>query len=193
MIQNALPIPVFCALALLLSGCGRKSEKDIHSESKMTFNSPEWNKAAAEDISVRIISVLHRPAGSLSWINEHDLPQLTAEEQEAIAKHGVTGQMEVVYSTARGTGSKEVRVVIIQSGPLITNAHLAVPKSGCAIFIQETGELKPLFTNSPPSALTLEIFQEKKQTTFFFDYPRDRVRSGGAIFWWDENGNWHEL
>ena len=193
MIRNALSIPVFCALALLQSGCGRKSEKDIHSESKMMFNSSEWNKAAAEDISVRIISVFHRPAANLSWINEHDLPQLTAEEQEAIAKHGVTGQMEVVYSTARGSGSKEVRVVINQTGPLTANARLAVPKSGSAIFIHETGELKPLFTNSPPSALILEIFQEKKETTFFLDYPRDRVRSGGAMFWWDEDGHFHEI
>jgi hypothetical protein len=42
-------------------------------------------------------------------------------------------------------------------------------------------------------SLTLEIFQEKKETTFFMDYPRDRVLAGGSIFWWDTNGKWHEL
>jgi hypothetical protein len=57
----------------------------------------------------------------------------------------------------------------------------------------------PPFLHPPPlsgplkGSLTLEIFQEKKETTFFMDYPRDRVLAGGSIFWWDTNGKWHEL
>ncbi len=119
--------------------------------------------------------------------------QLTPEEKKAIEADGVRGQLEVVYTTGRGSGSREVRVVIIQSSPLKENARLPVPESGSAIYIEKEGALKPLSTNFPVSSLTLEIYQEKKETTFFMDYPRDRVRSGGSIFWWDENGKWHEL
>lgn len=177
-----------------LPGCGRKSAKDVNSQSKMVFGSPEWNKAAAEDITVRIIAVLQRPAPRLSWVNEREMLQLTREEKEAIATNGVTGQLEVVYTTGRGgNASREVRVVIIQSGPLKENARVPVPESGSAIYIEKERALKPLFTKFSASSLTLEIYQEKKETTFFMDYPRDRVRSGGSIFWWDENGKWHEL
>lgn len=28
---------------------------------------------------------------------------------------------------------------------------------------------------------------------FFLDYFRDRARYCGAVFWWDENGNWQQL
>lgn len=180
-------------IAAMLMGCGRKSEKDVNSESKMEFGSPQWNKAAVEDISVRIIAVLQRPAPQLSWFNEREMLQLTREEKEAIGTNGVTGQLEVVYTTGRGSGSREVRVVIIQRGPLTTNTRLPVPESGSAIYIERDGTLIPVFTNSLPSSLILEIYQEKRRTTFFMDYPRDRVRSGGAIFWWDENGKWNEL
>ena len=159
----------------------------------MTLNSKEWKNAAAEDISVRIVSVLPRSVPQLSWLNEREMLQLTREEKEAIAANGVTGRLEVVYTAARGSGSKEVRVVIIQKGPLQANARLPVPKSGSAIYIQEEGKLKPFSFNSLASSLTLEIFQEKKETAFFMDYPRDRTRYGGAIFWWDENGKFHEI
>jgi len=180
-------------LAVTVPGCGGKSAKDVNSESKMIFGSSQWNKAAAENISVRIVAVLQRPAPQLSWTNEREMLQLTREEKEAIESNGVTGQLEVVYTTGRGSGSREVRVVIIQSSPLKENARLPVPESGSAIYIEKEGALKPLSTNFPVSSLTLEIYQEKKETTFFMDYPRDRVRSGGSIFWWDENGKWHEL
>jgi hypothetical protein len=181
-------------VVLAVCGCGRQSETDVHSaSSKLAYGSPEWNKKAAEDISVRIVAVLQRPAAKLSWIDEHSLPQLTTEERKAIAASGVTGQMEVVYSTGRGTGSREVRVVIVQGSPLSADAKLRVPESGSYIYIQDGGTLKPLLTNSPASSLTLEIYQQKGETVFFMDYPRDRVRSGGSIFWWDENGHWHML
>ncbi len=189
----ALSLAGFVVLAVALPGCGRKSERDIHSESKMKFQSPEWNKAQATDLTVRTVSVLQRPAPRLAWVNEREMLQLTREEKEAIAASGVTGQLEVVYTAGSGSGSKEVRVVIIQKGPLKANARLPVPSSGSAIYIEKDGTLTPLLTNSPPSALTLEIFQEKKETAFFLDYPRDRTRYGGAVFWWDENGNWHQL
>jgi hypothetical protein len=184
---------VMLVLLSLLPGCGRKSEKDVNSQSQMAIGSSQWNKAAAEDINVRIVAVLQRPASQLSWVNEREMLQLTREEKEAIATNGVTGQLEVVYTTGRGSGSREVRVVIIQSSPLKENGRLHVPESGSAIYIEKEGALQPLSTNFPASSLTLEIFQEKKETTFFMDYPRDRVRAGGSIFWWDANGKWHEL
>ncbi len=181
-------------VAYTLWGCGKQSETDKHAAaSKMSLGSPEWNKAAAEDISVRVVAVLQRPALELSWIDEHGLPQLTAEEKGAIATNGVTGQLEVVYSTGRGSGSREVRVVIIQTSPLSSDAKLPVPESGSFIYIQNGGTLKPLLTNSVVSSLILEIYQQKRETVFFMDYPRDRTRSGGTVFWWDENGKWHEL
>ena len=184
----------YCVLlAVIVLGCRAKSEKDLNSETKMVVGSPQWNKAAAENISVRIVAVLQRPATQLSWINEREMLQLTREEKEAIEANGVTGQLEVVYTTGRGSGSREVRVVIIQTNPLKENARLPVPESGSAIYLEKEGVLKPLSKNFPTSSLTLEIYQEKKETTFFMDYPRDRVRSGGSIFWWDENGKWHEL
>ena len=178
--------------ALLLVGCDKNPAIDPNSQSKMVFGSPEWNKAAAEDISVRVVSVLRQPGKELSWQNEGRVFSLTQEEQEAIKK-SVTGQLQVVYTTGRGSGSREVRVVIIMSGPLKENARLPFPETGSYIYLQEGGALKPLLTNSPPSALTLEIYQEKTNTVFFMDYPRDRVRSGGAIFFWDENGRFHEI
>jgi hypothetical protein len=181
-------------MACTICGCGKQSETDKHAAaSKMSFGSSQWNNAAAEDISVRIVAVLQRPAAQLGWINEHNLPQRTREEKEVIATNGVTGQLEVVYSTGRGSGSREVRVVIIQTSPLTSDVKLPVPESGSSIYIQDGGTLKPLLTNSVASSLTLEIYQQKRETVFFMDYPRDRVRSGGAVFWWDENGKWHEL
>ena len=181
-------------LVCAICGCARQSEADKHSAaSKLAFGSPEWNRQAAEDISVRIVAILQRPSQHLSWWNERELLQLTKEEKDAIVKSGVTGEMEVVYTTGRGSGSGEVRVVIIQTSPLSSDAKLPVPQSGSYIYIQRDGALKPLLTNSAASSLTLEIYQRKRETVFFMDYPRDRVRSGGAVFWWDENGKWHEL
>src|SRR5437016_4020750 len=167
----------YCVLlAVMVLGCRAKSEKDPNSKTKMVVGSPQWNKAAAEDINVRIVAVLQQPALQLSWVNERQMLQLTREEKEATATNGVTGQLEVVYTTGRGSGSREVRVVIIQSSPLKANARLPVPESGSAIYIEKEGVLKPLSTNFLASSLTLEIYQEKKETTFFMDYPRDRVR-----------------
>ena len=176
------------------SGCGGRSERDEHAAaSKPQFGSSEWQEAAAEDISVRIVAVLRRPAETLSWIDEREMLQLTREEKKTVETEGVTGQMEVVYTTGRGSGSHEVRLVIIQCGPLSSNAVLAVPRSGSFIYVQDGGALKPLVTNSVVSSLKLEIYQEKRETAFFMDYPRDRTRYGGAVFWWDENGKWHML
>jgi len=182
------------SILAVMSGCGRVNEKDVNAQSKMVPGSPEWNKAAAEDITVRIMAVLLRPAAQLSWVNERDMLQLTPEEKEEIATNGVTGKLEVVHTTGSGgNASREVRVVIIQSRPLKENARLPVPENGSAIYIEKAGILTPVSTNFFQSSLTLEIFQEKKETTFFMDYPRDRVRAGGAVFWWDESGKWHEL
>jgi hypothetical protein len=181
-------------LVCIICGCSRQSETDKHSAaSKLAFGSPEWNKQAAEDISVRIVAVLQRSSQHLSWSNERDGLQLTKEEKDAIVKSGVTGEMEVVHTTGGGSGSREVRVVIIQTSPLSSDAKLPVPERGSFIYIQRDGMLKPLLTNSAVSSLTLEIYQQKRETVFFMDYPRDRVRSGGAVFWWDENGKWHML
>ena len=146
-----------------------------------------------EDISVRIMAVLQRPSEHLSWTNEQEMLQLNTAEKAAITKSGVTGEMEVVYTTGRGSGSREVRVVIIQNSPLTADTRLPVPENGSFIYIQDGGSLKPLFTNSMPSSLTLQIHQQKGETVFSMDYPRDGVRSGGSIFWWDKNGKWHEL
>ncbi len=175
-----------------VAGCGRRSARDEHAAaSKMRFGSSEWQKAAAEDISVRIVAVLRRPAKTLSWVGEREMLQLTPGEKKGVGTNGLTGHMEVVYTTGRGSGSREVRIVIIQSGPLTSNAVLAVPQSGSSIYVQEGGALKPLVTNSVASSLMLEIYQEKRETAFFMDYPRDRTRYGGAVFWWDEKGQWH--
>jgi hypothetical protein len=162
--------------------------------SQLSFGSSEWNKAAAEDISVGIVAVLQKPSQRLSWLNERGALQLKQEEKDAITKSGVTGEMEVVCSRGgAGSGSREVRVVIIQRSPLNVDVRLPVPASGSFIYIQDGGTLKPLLTNSVASSLTLEIYQHKRETVFFMDCPRDRVRRGGAVFWWDENGKWHEL
>jgi hypothetical protein len=119
--------------------------------------------------------------------------QLTPQEKEAVAKSGVTGELEVVYTAGRGSGSREVRVVIIQTGPLQSAARLLVPTSGSFVYVQESGSLKPLVTNSTPSSLVMEIKQQPRETVFFMDYPRDKTRYGGAIFWWDEKGRFREL
>jgi hypothetical protein len=170
------------------------SERDRHSaESKMVYNSPEWVAAEAEDISVRIVAVLQKPAPQLSWINERQMLQLTPDEKKIIENVGVKGQMEVVSSDGRGSGSKEVRVVIIQSGPLAADARLIVPRNGSAIYLQDGGKLEPLWTNSTPSALQLEIYHLKSSTAFFLDYPRDQTRYGGDIISWNTNGTYHRL
>ena len=185
-----IPIPSLLA-ALLLAGCDKNPAIDPNSQSKMVFGSPEWNKAAAEDIRVHIISVVQLPGEALSW--EDNLDRIVDDEREAIAKAGVTGQLRVVLAQTRGSGSHEVRIVIILSSPLKENARLPVPETGSYTYIQEDATLKPLLTNSAPSALTLEIYQEKTNTVFFMDYPRDRVRCGGGIFLWDGKGHFREI
>jgi hypothetical protein len=194
-IKSSLALILAVSLGMIFADYSNsESELDIHSqESKIVYGSPEWNKAAKENISVRIVSVLQRPDSQLSWINERDLLQLKPEEKEAIRSRGVKGQLEVVSTDGRGSGLREVRMVIIQGSPLKQNARLPVPESGSAIYIENGGKLEPLFTNSTPSALTLEIYQDKTDTIFFMDYPRDRVRCGGGMFRWDENGNFHGI
>ena len=177
--------------ALWLVGCHKNPPIDPNSQSKLVFGSPEWNKAAAEDIRVHITSVVQLPGKAMTW--EDNLDRISDEERDVIAKAGVTGQLRVVLAQTRGSGSREVRVVIILSAPLKENARVPVPENGSYIYLQDGGALKPLLTNSVPSALTLEMYQEKTNTVFFMDYPRDRVRSGGAIFFWDENGKFHQI
>src|SRR5271170_2825009 len=111
--------------------------------------------------------------------------QLSAAEKDAITKSGVTGELEVVFTTGRGSGSREVRVVLIQTSPLSADGVLSIPEHGSFIYIQDQGSLKPLFTNAVASSLKLEIYQQKRDTVFFMNYPRDGVRSGGSLFWWD--------
>jgi len=164
---------------------------DPNSQSKLAFGSPEWNKAAAEDIRVHMISVVYLPGEKLSW--EDDIDKLTDEEKEAITKADLTGRLRVVLGQTRGSGSREVRVVIILRSPLKKSALLPVPEYGSAIYVQEDDSLKPLLTNAIPSALTIELYQKQLVTEFFMDYPRDRVRCGGGIFLWDENGHFHEI
>jgi hypothetical protein len=175
-----------------LAACDKPAET-VNSQRTTTRGPAPSPKAAPDDISVRIVAVLQRPAYQLEWINERQMLQLTPEEKATIASHGVRGKLEVVYTTARGSGSSQVRVVIIQTSPLKTNALLQVPKSGSAIYLQQDGDLKPLSPNIPVSSLRMRIMQEKGQTTFSLDYPRDGVTSGGSIFWWDEQGKWHPL
>jgi len=190
--QKLSPVVILSIGALvLLAGCGRAAPQSPNTKSTMVFGSPEWNKAAAEDIRVHIISVVQMPGKALSW--EDNLDRIADDEREAIAKAGVTGQLRVVLAQTRGSGSREVRVVIILAGPLKENARLPVPETGSYIYIQEDAALKLLLTNSAPSALTLEIYQEKTNTVFFMDYPRDRVRCGGGIFLWDEKGHFREI
>ena len=177
--------------ALWLVGCHKNPPIDPNSQSKLVFGSPEWNKAAAEDIRVHITSVVQLPGKALTW--EDNLDRISDEEREVIAKAGVTGQLRVVLAQTRGSGSREVRIVIILSAPLKEYARLPVPETGSYIYIQEDAALKLLLTNSAPSALTLEIYQEKTNTVFFMDYPRDRVRCGGGIFLWDEKGHFREI
>jgi len=190
--QKLSPVVILSIGALvLLAGCGRAAPQSPNTKSTMVFGSPEWNKAAAEDIRVHIISVVQMPGKALSW--EDNLDRISDEEREALAKAGGTGQMRVVLAQTRGSGSREVRIVIILSAPLKENARLPVPETGSYIYIQEGTTLKPLLTNSAPSVLTLEIYQEKTNTVFFMDYPRDRVRCGGGIFLWDEKGHFREI
>lgn len=145
-----------------------------------------------EDVSVQIVSVLQSPASQLSWVNEREMLQLNPQEKETIQNHGIKGQFEVVSIAKRGSGSKEVRVVIVQTHPLKRNSQISIPQNGYAIYIENNGVLEPLLTNSP-SKLTLEIKQEKQATMFYMDYPKDRTRYGGGIFFWDENGNFHGI
>jgi len=184
---------VMLVLLFLLPGCGKKSTKSTESQSELTIGSSQWKRAAAEDISVRLVAVLQRPAERLSWTNEGGMLQLTDEEKKAIATNGVMGQLEAVYTTGRGGGSREVRVVIIQEGPLRKNARLTVPETGSAIYFEKEGLLTPLFTNFPQSSLSIDIEQGKKWTMFYMDSPRDLVRTGGAVFVWDDNGKWHKF
>ena len=147
----------------------------------------------SKDPTVRIVAVLQRPAVGLSWANERDMLQLTPEEKKKISDAGVTGELEVVYTAGRGSGSPEVRVVIIQAAPLLFPTRIPVPINGSVVYLQERGVLKQVVTNSALSSLILEIKQETNQTMFYMDYPRDMTRYGGAVFWWDANGKWHEL
>lgn len=162
---------------LILNGCGNN------------------RNALPNDPTVRIVAVLHRPSARLSWANERDMLQLTPQEKEEITKTGMTGELEVVYTANCGSGSPEVRVVIIQTAPIAIQspAKFPVPAAGSVVYAEERGVLKPLVTNAAPSSLVLEIKQEKNQTMFYMDYPRDMTRYGGVVFWWDEKGKWHEL
>ena len=190
--QKLSPVVILSIGALvLLAGCGRAAPQSPNTKSTMVFGSPEWNKAAAEDIRVHIISVVQMPGKALSW--EDNLDRIADDEREAIAKAGVTGQLHVVLAQTRGSGAREVRIVIILSAPLKENARLPVPETGSYIYLQDGGVLKPLLTNSAPSALTLEIYQGKSSKVFFMDYPHDRVRCGGGIFLWDEKGHFREI
>jgi hypothetical protein len=191
-IKSVILLPI-----CLVVGCGNKSDgqespTDAKLQSQAAFGSQRWNTEAAENITVRIVVVLRRPDTGLRY-SERGALRLTDQEKEVISANGITGELEVVYNPGRGTGSREVRVVIIQSRPLKADARLPVPEAGSSIYIEREGILKPLAPTPPASSLTLELREEKKETMFFLDYPRDGVRYGGSLFWWDENGKWHPL
>jgi hypothetical protein len=176
------------AISLGLAGC-RDSRKDsMNSHSDSTFGSAQWKEAAAENINVRIISVLRRPSPSLTWKDDRPGLSLSRHEKQIIQSQGVTGELEVIKSDGRGSGSREVRVVVIQHSPVTKSVNLPVPARGSFIYIQKDDSLVPLFTNGLPSALVLQVAPQRGYTAFCLDYPRDRTAYGGAIFWWDENG-----
>src|SRR5687767_2744128 len=78
---------------LLLSGCRNKRSG--------TMDVP----------AVRIVAVLHRPTAGLTWANEREMLQLTPDEKDAISKTAIRGELEVVYTTGRGSGPQEVRII----------------------------------------------------------------------------------
>ena len=64
--------------ALWLVGCHKNPPIDPNSQSKLVFGSPEWNKAAAEDIRVHITSVVQLPGKALTW--EDNLDRISDED-----------------------------------------------------------------------------------------------------------------
>ena len=147
----------------------------------------------AYDPSVRIVVVLQHPAAGLSWNERGDGLELTPQEKQSISKARVTGHLEVVYSGGRVSGSPEVRIVIIQVGPLQSSTSLPVPALGSAVYIQQGGALRPVETNSQLSSLVVELKQVGNQTMFYMNYPRDMTRYGGELTAWDDNGKWRGL
>jgi hypothetical protein len=61
-------------------------------------------KAAAVNISVRVVSVVRRSASSLDWGDERPGLQLLAKEKQLIRSQGIYGQFQVVKSDGRGSG-----------------------------------------------------------------------------------------
>jgi hypothetical protein len=169
-------------------GCHKKADKNLDSGSRVKFGSDAWNKAAAENVCVDIISVLQTPGAKLVWREDRPTMALSRDEKAIIESHGVTGELEVVLTTGRGSGSVRVRVVVIQNGPIEKNVQLPVPESGSYIYVEKGKTLVPLSTNRPPSTLMLEVVPEKGLTAFYLNYPRDRVRSGGTLFLWEDDG-----
>lgn len=154
----------------------------------MAFGSVQWKKAAAENINVNLISVIQMPGTNLTW--REDLPglALSTDEKRILQEHRVTGALEVIITAGRGSSSVKVRVVIIQHSQITSKVTLSVPERGSYIYIQKGGTLVPLFTNSPPSALTIDVVPETGETMYHLDYPRDRTRYGGSLFSWDKSG-----
>ena len=175
--------------SLGLVGCGGSEKDNMNGQAQVTFDSAPWKKAAAEDISVRIISVLQRPSPSLTWREDRPGLNLSQLEKQIIESQSVTGELEVIKSDGRGSGSMEVRVVIIQHSPVTKSVNLPVPARGSFIYIQKEESLAPLFTDGLPSALVLQVSPQPGYTAFRLDYPRDRTTYGGALFWWDKDGN----
>jgi hypothetical protein len=152
-------------------------------------------KARQNNISVRIIAVLQQSGPQLQWKDEKGMLQLTKWEKDEIRQNGITGDLETVYTTGRGSAATEVRIVIILRSPLSRNADydLKVPKSGSVIYIQTDSGLKLVSGDFVPSALQLKIIQERNDTEFQIDMPAEGVESGGEIFWWDDAGKFHNL
>jgi len=193
--EGLTPVLTICAVVLAISlglvGCGDSRKASMNSNAHPTFGSALWKEAAAENINVRIISVLRRPSPSLTWSEDRPGLNLSQHEKQIIQSEGVTGELEVIKSDGRGSGSREVRVVVIQNSPVMKSVNLPVPAMGSFIYIQEEDSLVPLFTNGLASALVLQVVPQRGYTAFRLDYPRDRTAYGGAIFWWDEEGRFH--
>jgi hypothetical protein len=173
---------------ILATGCDHYSDRDRNEDSSMRFGSSRWEKAAAENLNVTLISVIQTPSANLTW--QDDLPGMTlsVDEKRILREHKMTGKLEVISTAGRGTGTEKVRVVVVQQSQLIRKVRLLVPEKGSYIYVQKGGTLSPLFTNSPPSVLSIDVVPEPGETMYYLDYPRDRTRYGGSLFSWDKTG-----
>jgi hypothetical protein len=170
---------------------------DSPDEPRLKVGSAEWTKAAAVTVRLSIIGVVRTPGEKLVFqeIDSLALPDdekrairalaLTDDEKRAIRGSGVNGTLKVLSLAKRGSGASESRIVIIQDGPLSAPVVVPVPGAGSAVYLIEHGKPRRLTGEGRLLPLKLELYQDKSNTLYRFDYPHDRTTSGGAIFSWD--------